>query len=62
MITQRFENFKFGSCDTVQTFYTCDWCKEETNAVEWHVSIIQDKRSVYTCPVCAVKHVTFKGE
>ena len=61
MITQRFENFKFGSYDTVQTFYTCDWCKEETNAVEWYVSIAPEVGSVYTCPVCQVKHSWFRG-
>lgn len=62
MITQRFENFKFGTYDTVQTFYRCSWCKEETNVVEWHIHIGQDGQSVYNCPVCAIKHVVLKGE
>ena len=55
MITQRFENFKFGSYDTVQAFYTCDWCKEETNAVEWHIRSVRVGCYVYTCPVCKVE-------
>ena len=56
MITERIENFKLGAYDTVQTFYTCDACKEETNAVEWYISVIPYQVSIYTCPLCKAKH------
>lgn len=52
MITQRFENFKLGHYDTVQTFLTCSKCKGETNAVEWHIRVVRLGRYVYTCPMC----------
>lgn len=60
MITRRQEIYKLGAYDTVQVFFYCDWCKEETNAVEWSIKIVPKTGSVYTCPVCEVLHSIIK--
>lgn len=60
MITRRQEIFKFGQFDTVQVFFHCDWCKEETNVVEWFIKTVPKTDSIYTCPICSVKHITIK--
>lgn len=60
MITRRQEIYKLGTYGTVQVFFYCDWCKEETNAVEWFIKIFPKTDSIYTCPVCGVKHIIIK--
>lgn len=58
MIYTRQENIKFGTYDTVQTFYTCDHCKNETNGVEWFTRITPAQATEVECPVCKTNHVS----
>ena len=62
MITKRQEIFKSGTYYTVQVLFYCDWCKEETNALEWSIKIDPKLDSIYTCPICAVKHKIVKED